>query len=95
MYINGGHMMCPTKAKNIEVFTAGCYLCDETMQIVREAKCEDCTITEHNLSKDCQCGCLEKSKKYGIKVVPTIVVDGKIVIEGKPTVAQVKEALGI
>jgi disulfide oxidoreductase YuzD len=87
--------MCQTKAKNIEVFTAGCYLCDETMQIVREAKCEDCTITEHNLSTKCECGCIEKSKEYGIKVIPTIVVDGKIVIEGKPTVDQVKKVLGV
>jgi predicted DsbA family dithiol-disulfide isomerase len=88
-------MMCQTNGKNIEVFTAGCYLCDETMQIVRNAKCDECTVTEHNLSKECQCGCLEKSKEYGIKVVPTIVIDGKIVIEGKPTVEQVKKVLGI
>jgi hypothetical protein len=87
--------MCQTKPKNIEVFTAGCYLCDETMQIVKDAKCEDCTITEYKLSKECGCGCIDKSKEYGIKVVPTIVIDGKIVIEGKPTVEQVREALEI
>jgi hypothetical protein len=95
MYINGGLKMCTTKGRNIEVFTAGCYLCDETMEIVKEAKCEECTITEYKLSQECECGCIEKSKEYGIKVVPTIVIDGKIAIEGKPTVEQVKEALGI
>lgn len=87
--------MCQTKGKNIEVFTAGCYLCEETMQIVREAKCDECTLTERNLSKECECGCIGRAKEYGIKVIPTIVIDGKMAIEGKPTVAQVKKVLGL
>jgi hypothetical protein len=87
--------MCQTKGKNIEVFTAGCYLCDEAVQIVKEAKCDECTLTVRNLSEDCTCGCMNKAKEYGIRVVPTIVIDGKIAIEGKPTAEQVKEALGI
>jgi predicted DsbA family dithiol-disulfide isomerase len=87
--------MCQIKGKNIEVFTAGCYLCEETIQIVRKAKCEECTVIERNLSEECECGCIEKAKEYGIKVVPSIVIDGKVVIEGKPTVEQVKEVLGL
>ncbi len=39
--------------------------------------------------------CLAKAKKYGIKTTPTIVVDGRIAIEGKPTVEQVKKVLGL
>ncbi len=81
---------------NIEIFTSGCYLCRETVEIVEKAKCADCKMTEYNLSERCETEiCLAKAKKYGIKATPTIVVDGKIAIEGKPTVEKVKKVLGM
>lgn len=81
---------------NIEVFTAGCHLCNETLEIVQKAKCEECTVTEYNIREKCESEiCLKKADKCGIKAVPTIVVDGKIAVEGKPTVKQVKDALGL
>lgn len=80
----------------IEIFTSGCYLCMETVEIVEKAKCSDCRMTEYNLSERCKTEiCLAKAKKYGIKATPTIVVDGRIAIEGKPTVEKVKEVLGL
>ncbi len=87
--------MCQSKSKEIEVFTAGCYICSETLEIIKEAKCEECTVTERNINEACECGCIEKAKEYGIRTIPTIVIDGKIAIEGKPTVEQIKNALGI
>jgi hypothetical protein len=81
---------------NIEVFTAGCHLCKETMEIVQKVKCDECKVTECNILEKCESEiCLKKAKEYGIKAVPTIVVDGKIAIEGKPTTKQVKNALGL
>jgi len=81
---------------NIEVFTAGCHLCKETMEIVQKAKCSECTMTEYNILEKCESEiCLKKAKEYGIKTVPTIVIDRKIAIEGKPTTRQVKDALGL
>jgi len=81
---------------DIEVFTAGCHLCKETMEIVQKAKCGECTVTEYNILQKCESEiCLKKAKEYGIKAVPTIVVDRKIAIEGKPTIRQVKDALGL
>ncbi len=87
--------MCQTQGRKIEVFTAGCYLCEETMRIVKEAKCDKCELIERNISEECECGCIEKAKDHGIRVVPSIVIDGKLAIEGKPTVEQMKEALGL
>ncbi|MBE0521717.1 MAG: thioredoxin family protein [Candidatus Methanoperedenaceae archaeon] len=80
----------------IEIFTSGCYLCRETMEIVEKAKCGECTLTEYNLAEKCESEiCLDRAKKYGIKTTPTIVVDGRIAIEGKPTVEEVKKVLGL
>lgn len=66
------------------------------MEIVQKAKCSECTVTEYNIREKCESEiCLKKAKEYGIKAVPTIAVDGKIAIEGKPTARQVKDALGL
>lgn len=81
---------------NIEVFTSGCHLCKETMEIVQEAKCSECVVTEYNIREKCESEiCLKKAEEYGIRAVPTIVVDKKVAIEGKPTISQVKDALGL
>lgn len=80
----------------IEVFTAGCHLCNETMEIVHKTKCGGCTVNEYNIREKCESRiCLKKAEEYGIKSVPTIVVDRKIAVEGKPTIKQVKDALGL
>lgn len=74
--------------RNVEVFTSGCYLCDETVHLVKELACPNCDVTVYDLSNPCETKeCIEKSKTYGINSVPTVVVDGKIVEycqRGKP-----------
>jgi len=76
-----------TKRK-VEVFTSGCYLCDETVQLVKDLACPNCEVKVYNLTEPCESKeCIEKSKAYGINSVPTVVVDGKIVEccqRGKP-----------
>ncbi len=80
----------------IEIFTSGCHLCRETVEIVEKTKCSECHLTEYNLSEECESQvCIDKAKKYGIKSTPTIVVDGRIALEGRPTPEMVKEVLGI
>lgn len=74
---------------NIEVFTGSCYLCKETVEIVKKAKGQDCLLIEQDLVKDHTA--ITKAKEYGIRTVPTIVMDGEIKIEGKPTLEQVNQ----
>jgi len=81
---------------NIEVFTAGCDLCKKTMEVIQGATCSECTITEYDIREKCENEtCVRKAKEYGVKAVPTIVIDGKITIEGRPTIHQIKEELGL
>ncbi len=66
--------------RKVEVFTSGCYLCQETVKLVQDIACPDCDVTIYDISEPCESReCLEKSKAYGITSVPTVVVDGKIV----------------
>lgn len=74
-------------ARLIEVFTAGCPLCDETVQRVKNAVA--------------QCGCQvvtrapdsPEAQQYGIRAVPTIVVDGQVLFTGVPTQEQANTLL--
>lgn len=74
--------------KKIEIFTADCPLCKDTLAMVKGEACSECEVIERRCSGD---ECCEPAKGYDIKAVPTIVVDGKITIVGKPTLEQVKE----
>lgn len=63
----------------VEVFTAGCPVCDDTVKLVNELACPNCEVTVYDLSKACETKeCLEKAKRYGITAVPTVVVNEKI-----------------
>jgi hypothetical protein len=72
--------------RTIEVFTAGCPLCNDTLALVKQAvnSC-GCEIVERRCSGE---DCCEPAKKYGVRAMPTVVVDGTIVFEGRITQAQ-------
>lgn len=74
--------------RRVEVFTSGCFLCDETVSLVKEIACPSCEVKIYNLAENCESKeCIEKAKEYGVNSVPTVVVDGKIVEcckRGKP-----------
>lgn len=74
--------------KKIEVFTANCPLCKDTLELIKKESCSECEVIERRCSGD---ECCDPAKDYGIKAVPTIVVNGKIAIVGKPTLEQVKK----
>jgi len=65
----------------VEVFTAECPLCVETLKTVREATKDcGCEVVEYTCKG---LECCEPAQRYGIKAMPSIVVDGKIAHEGR------------
>jgi len=75
----------PTK-RRIEVFTAGCPLCTETLTLVRRAVSAcGCEVVERRCT---EAACCDDAKRYGVRAMPTVVVDGQIVLEGRITAAQ-------
>ena len=46
----------------------------------------------YNLSEDS--ACIGKAREYGIRALPTIIVDGRVKIEGKPTPELIKRVIG-
>jgi glutaredoxin len=75
-----------SQKRRIEVFTAGCALCSETLNLVKNSVSEcGCEVIEVRCEGDEQC---EAAKQYGITKMPTVVVDGRIAFEGRITPAQ-------
>lgn len=64
-----------TAKRKIEVFTAGCAVCDETVALVRRAACPSCDVEVHDLR---QPAAAQKAKQYGLKSVPAVVIDGSV-----------------
>lgn len=61
--------------RRIEVFSAGCAACEETIQLVRSLACSSCEIEVHDMHKP---EVAAKAKGYGVKSIPAIVINGKL-----------------
>ena len=73
----GGNKMAK---RLIEVFTAGCYVCDKAVEEIKALACPSCEIKVYDLNKKCETGeCEVKAKEYGINSMPAVVIDGNLV----------------
>lgn len=80
--------------RQIEVFTAGCPLCESTVQMVKDLACDNCDVTMYDLNKGCVTNeCRTKATQYGIVRVPAVVVEGKLIDCCKNQVQVTREAL--
>lgn len=72
--------------RKIEVFTAGCALCNDTLQFVRESV-SSCgwEVIERRCTDNAPCA---EALQYGIRSMPAVVVDGEVVFEGRITRGQ-------
>jgi len=67
------------KMKKIEIFTAGCPVCEPVVGWVKEMASSDDQITIHNLATQCETKiCVKKAEEYGVERLPAIVVDGQL-----------------
>lgn len=65
--------------KNVEIFTAGCPVCDEAMEQIKSALGDECDVIVYDLNKGCTTNeCRDKAKLYGVKSIPAVAIDGKL-----------------
>jgi glutaredoxin 3 len=67
--------MIMEQKRQIEVFSAGCPACQETIELVQRIACPSCEIQVHDMHKP---EVAAKAKNYGVKSVPVVVVNGKL-----------------
>ena len=61
--------------RKIEVFSAGCAVCDDTIALINRIACPSCEVEILDMH---QTEVAKKAKRYGIRSVPAVVVDGKL-----------------
>jgi len=65
--------------RQIEVFTAGCPVCEPSVKTVKEMACDSCEVTVYDLVKQCDDKvCVDKMKEYNITSLPAVAVNGKL-----------------
>jgi hypothetical protein len=61
--------------RTIEVFSAGCGVCTETIEMVQRAACSSCEVTVLDMR---DAAVASRAKDLGIRSVPAVVIDGKL-----------------
>lgn len=61
--------------RKIEIFSAGCPACDETIKLVNDNACSSCEVEILNVNES---STQQKMKSLGIKSIPAVAIDGKL-----------------
>lgn len=73
LYWKGGEIM--NAKRKIEIFSAGCAVCEETVSLVKRIACPFCEVTALDM-KDPEVA--ERAKSLGVRSVPAVAIDGKL-----------------
>lgn len=63
------------KTRSVEIFVAGCPVCQETVDLVKRMACPSCAVTVLNMSEP---NVASRAKGLGIRSVPAVVIDGTL-----------------
>ena len=61
--------------RKVEVFSAGCSVCDDAIAKIKEWACDSCEVIVLDMKDDTVAG---YAKKLGINSVPAVAIDGII-----------------
>ncbi len=61
--------------RQIEVFSAGCPLCHDTIDLVQRLACNSCEISILDMNDP---NVIKRAKSLGVKSVPAVAVNGKL-----------------
>jgi glutaredoxin len=61
--------------RKVEVFSAGCAVCDDTIALINHIACPSCEIEILDMHRS---EVSKQAKRYGIRSVPAVVINGKL-----------------
>ena len=64
-----------SQKRSVEVFSAGCPTCEETISMVQQIACPSCEVLVLDMH---DAAVATRAKGLGIRSVPAVVVDGKL-----------------
>jgi len=75
----------------VELFRADCKLCDRMEVMIRAILPPGVDLVVHRASECRDGSCCRRAEAYGVRAVPTLVVDGRVVQVGLPDEARLVE----
>ncbi len=64
-----------TSKRKIEIFSAGCPVCQETVELVKRISCASCDVNVLDMKDP---AVAERAKDLDIRSVPAVTIDGKL-----------------
>lgn len=64
-----------TERRKIEIFSAGCPVCEDAISRIRDLACPSCEVVILDM-KDT--GVAQRAKDLGVRSVPAVAIDGKL-----------------
>lgn len=65
--------------RKVEVLTSGCPVCEPIVELINKIVCPSCEVIIYDLNKGSNADIgREKAKEYGVTMVPSVVVDAKL-----------------
>jgi len=61
--------------RKVEIFSAGCLVCEEVVALVNRVACPSCEVSILDM-KDARVA--HRARNLGIRSVPAVVIDGKL-----------------
>ena len=61
--------------RTIEVFSAGCPACEETIELVNRIACPSCEVSVLDMNDE---DVARRAKSLGIRSVPAVAINGKL-----------------
>ncbi len=61
--------------RKIEIFSAGCPACEETISRIQDLACPSCEVVVLDMKG---AGTAQRAKDTGVRSVPAVVIDGKL-----------------
>lgn len=64
-----------TQKRKVEIFSAGCAACEETIALVKDLACPSCEIEVLDMQR---ADVAARAKTLGVRSVPAVAIDGKL-----------------
>jgi len=64
-----------TAKRTIDIFSAGCAACEETVTLVKQMACPSCEVTVLDMHNP---EVARRAKQLGIRAVPAVVINGRL-----------------
>jgi len=61
--------------RTVEIFSAGCSVCEETVSIMKQAACPSCDVTVLDMHNP---EVARRAKSLGIRSLPAVVINGTL-----------------